>query len=340
MKRILIDERETLLPLEPLTRVCSFTEIRNGVLSPLQRLRLNYPNASIYYVHSNPLFVEAFLERNPDVKPFKGEDADIMVLPRDYTPSDLLSKIAQNIDDDLSFYKDLKKWKNKFKVKVDSFIVEGKKKQLYIHPGATIYPGVIFDLTSGPIVIDKNVTIKPFSFLEGPLYVAGHTTIDNAKIGGGTIIGNTCRIGGEIENSIVGNFSNKHHEGFLGHSILGNWVNMGAMSTTSDLKNNYGYVKLKICEHFYDTNTIKFGSIIGDHSKIGIGVMLNTGSVVDIGCNLVDKVSGYVPAFTWLTPGNDYRLDHFIENTKKIMARRNASLTQKEEQLIRNIYEQ
>lgn len=94
--------------------------------------------------------------------------------------------------------------------------------------------------------------------------------IDNARITGGCIIGHTCRIGGEVENSMIGNFSNKHHEGFLGHSFLGSWVNIGALATTSDLKNNYGFIRIKIGEEQINTETIKFGSIIGDFSKIGI----------------------------------------------------------------------
>lgn len=149
----------------------------------------------------------------------------------------------------------------KFKVKADRFHIYGKNKHLYIHPSSIIYPNVVFDVSSGPIIIDKNVKITSFSFLEGPLYIAEDAQIDNARITGASIIGQACRIGGEVGNSIFENFANKHHEGFVGHSHIGSWVNMGAMQTTSDLKNNYGIVKVKYQSKQISTDTIKFGSI-------------------------------------------------------------------------------
>ena len=154
------------------------------------------------------------------------------------------------------------------------------------------------------------------------------------------IIGQACRIGGEVGNSIFENFANKHHEGFVGHSHIGSWVNMGAMSTTSDLKNNYGIVKVKYQSKQISTDTIKFGSIIGDFSKIAIGVMLNTGTIVDIGSNVTKgRVNGYIPPFSWAESSEKYRLDHFIQDTKKIMARRNQTLSFEEEVLLKSLYE-
>lgn len=340
IKRILIDERNIPTGLDVLTRIRSFSEIRNGIFSSLERLKVLYPEASIFYSHHNSIFAHAFVSRHPECALHNNESIDLVVDPTHLSPWEMLSNISQNITDDLELFKEAKKWTSKFKVKIEGFSVVGKRKHLFIHPTSVVYPNVVFDTTNGPIIIDKGVKITPFSFLEGPLYIAPNSMIDNLKIGGGSIVGSTCRLGGEIENSIIDNFSNKHHEGFLGHSCIGSWVNMGALSTTSDLKNNYGYVKIKVKDLSITTNTIKFGSIIGDFTKVGIGVMLNTGTVLDIGCNIVDsKISGYMPAFSWLNADNKYRLDYFLENTKKIMARRDQQLSVEQELLIRNIYE-
>ncbi|MCB1189963.1 MAG: glucose-1-phosphate thymidylyltransferase [Leptospiraceae bacterium] len=340
VSKIVINESNIPEGLDVTVRFRSFSEIRTGIFTLLQRIKIFYPNAKVFYLHDNPNFMASFLKRNPNCEPYNNEAYDLEYAPIGYCPWELFPQISEQMDKDLSIYKDLKKWITKIKVKPEKYSVQGKSKNLYIHPNAIIYPNVVFDVTSGPIVIDKGVKITSFSFLEGPLYVAPDASIDSARITGSTIIGQNCKIGGEIENSIFGDFSNKHHEGFVGHSYIGNWVNLGALSTTSDLKNNYGIVRIQIAEKKINTNTIKFGSIIGDYTKIAIGTMLNTGTVIDMGCNITDsKVKGYVPAFTW-TDGNErYRLDHFLKDTKKIMARRDKSLNTEDENLIRQLYE-
>ncbi|MBK8396775.1 MAG: glucose-1-phosphate thymidylyltransferase [Leptospiraceae bacterium] len=338
--RILINESEIPEGLEVITRFKSFAEIHTGIFSAIRRLRLQYPGALIYYKNSNIYFTKAFLERNPECKLYNNENIDLEITPNDYLSWKILPLISKQIEDDLCFFEETSKWQKKIKVKADKFHVYGKSKHLYIHPSAIIYPNVVFDVSSGPIIIDKNVKITSFSFLEGPLYISEECRIDNARIGGASIIGNACRIGGEVENSIFENFSNKHHEGFVGHSHIGSWVNLGALVTTSDLKNNYGIVKVRYRNKQISTDTIKFGSIIGDFSKIAIGVMLNTGTIVDIGSNVTkSRVSGYIPPFTWAESAERYRLDHFIKDTKKIMARRNQTLSFEEELLLKNLYE-
>ena len=208
----------------------------------------------------------------------------------------------------------------------------GSEKSLFVSNKAIVNFCCVFDTRQGPIVIDDFTEITPFSYLTGPLYVGKNCKVDNVKIGGGTIIGNNVRVGGEIESSIISDFSNKHHEGFLGHSLVGSWVNLGALSTTSDLKNNYGEIRLNFANSFYpskkdelyvaNTNQIKFGSIIGDCSKIGIGVMINTGTVIDAGCNIWGRTPDkYNYPFSW---GKDetYEINKFFEDASKIFARR------------------
>jgi glucose-1-phosphate thymidylyltransferase len=117
-------------------------------------------------------------------------------------------------------------------------------------------------------------------------------------------------------------------------------VNFGALATTSDLKNNYGVVKIHNGVKSLSTDTIKFGSIIADYTKIAIGCMLNTGTVIDLGSNLFSpRITGYIPKFTWGENSEKYRLDRFLQDTKKIMARRNQILHTEQENLIKHIYE-
>jgi glucose-1-phosphate thymidylyltransferase len=339
-KRILIDESKIPESLLVSTRFNSFIHFRTGIFTLLERIKLIHENYELYYRGLNSAHTAFILSCTPGLKSFSDEVVDEVIYPTDISPWGLLSRVSRQISEDLELFKDHKKWSVKIKVKPDNYRVVGKSKHLFVHPNAEVYPGVVFDVSSGPIVIDKGVRITSFSFLAGPLYVGPDTNIDNARITGGTIIGRTCRLGGEIENSIIGNFTNKHHEGFLGHSLIGNWINIGAMATTSDLKNNYGPVKISIKDTSIHTGTIKFGSIIGDFSKIAIGTMLNTGTVIDVGSNIIDtRISGYIPPFTWIKKDQKYRLDLFLDDTKKIMARRNQAMSQEFEELVKSVYE-
>lgn len=334
-----IDETEVPAGLDILTRFRSFLDLRVGRNTIFAKVKKNYPQAKMYYSHSDPKFQEYFLAKNPNLLPYNGEEASLKIRADQFQPWDLLQAIPSSIEEDLLLSKTILKWRVKFKPKQHRFNLVGKDKNLYIHPTAVVYPGVVIDTTSGPVIIDKDVRITSFSFLEGPLYIGSNSSIDSARITGGTIIGKNCRVGGEIENSILQDYSNKHHEGFLGHSTIGSWVNLGALSTTSDLKNNYGIVPIRVGKVLYSTGSIKFGSIIGDLSKIGIGVMLNTGTTIDVGCSLVDsRISGYVPPFTWLSPDVRYKKDRFIQDTKKIMARRSVELDTADEENLSYTY--
>jgi glucose-1-phosphate thymidylyltransferase len=339
IKAILIDERNRPLALDPISRFHSFVEWNLGGFTLLEKIKLKYPNARVYYAGPDAIFQKLILERHPEILAFTNQDCDQVISPETYLPWDLQRIVTSVIEDTLSLSKEWKKFRQKYKVKSAGFHVVGKDKHLYLHPSVTVYPGVVFDTSTGPIIVDENAKISSFSFLEGPLYIGKGSQIDNARITGGTLIGDSCRIGGEVENSILLDYTNKHHEGFLGHSFVSNWVNLGALSTTSDLKNNYGIVKLKIGTNEVNTGTIKFGSIIGPFSKIAIGVMLNTGCVVDIGSNLVEaRVNGYQNPFTWISKGNNYQLEAFISDTKKIMARRGINLHDYEENYLKSLY--
>ena len=154
----------------------------------------------------------------------------------------------------------------------------GSEDQVRVHPSAHLDPMVLLDVRNGPVVIDRDAVIDSFTRLEGPCYVGPGTHVLGAKIRGGTTIGPCCRIGGEVEASIVQGHSNKYHDGFLGHAYVGEWVNLGAGTQNSDLRNDYGEVTVYVQGHRTGTGQSKVGCFLGDHTKTGLGTLLNTGS--------------------------------------------------------------
>ena len=159
--------------------------------------------------------------------------------------------------------------------------IRGDKKGHLRCPGAVVHPMVVLDAQHGPIYLDERVEVHPFTRIEGPCYVGPGSVLLGCKCRRGNSIGPMCRLGGEVEESIIQGYSNKYHDGFLGHAYVGQWVNLGAMTTNSDLKNDYWNV-LVVLDGTTPVNTgsNKIGSLIGDHAKTSIGTLLNTGAYV------------------------------------------------------------
>lgn len=202
---------------------------------------------------------------------------------------------------------------------------------LHLGAGVTCEPGVVFDTRTGPIFVDDGATLQGPLRLAGPAYVGERTTLFGGSISGSSI-GPMCKVRGEIEASVILGYSNKAHDGFLGHAVLGRWVNLGALTTNSDLKNNYGSVRLRLPEGEVDTGLSKVGCFLGDHVKTGIGTMLNTGTLVGAGSNLFGGLMppNYVPAFSWGSGENldEFRFDKFVEVATTVMKRRGLELTE------------
>lgn len=220
-------------------------------------------------------------------------------------------------------------------------VVLHNPEQIYIHPQAQLDGPLVLDARGGPIVIDA-AHIEPFSFIQGPCAVGPGALISSARIRGETTIGPVCRIGGEVEASIVQGYTNKHHDGFLGHSYLGEWVNIGAMTTTSDLKNTYGNIKIVI-EGMgqVDSGQMKLGCFLADHVKLGIGLHLNGGSMIGTGSNIFGAhfAPKTVPSFTWGGERfREYQIDRMIAVTRKVMSRRKIALTDDQEAMLREVF--
>ncbi|MEO0114867.1 MAG: putative sugar nucleotidyl transferase [candidate division WOR-3 bacterium] len=218
-------------------------------------------------------------------------------------------------------------------------IIYGDLSRLYLEAESKVEPGVILNLHAGPIYLDRGATIRPLSLVEGPCYIGKNTIIDSAKIRPNCSFGENCRIGGEVEASIFQGFSNKHHDGFLGHSYIGEWVNIGAGTSNSDLRNDYGSVKVTLGKQVIDSGSVKLGCFIGDHTKIAIGTLINTGTVIGIFANVFfpGLTPKTVPSFSW-GGKKRWKIDEVLKTAKAMMARRNVLLTKNYEKLIRYLY--
>jgi len=216
------------------------------------------------------------------------------------------------------------------------------EEDIVIGSEAEIRSGTVLDASEGPIIISDRVRIEPNAIINGPCFIgAGSIIRGGAKIGGGTSIGNACRIGGEVEETIIAPYSNKQHEGFVGHSYIGSWVNIGAGSCNSDLKNNYMKVKAWCSGALKETGRRFLGVVVGDHAKIAINSRINTGTVIGFNSNVL--TSGFppkfVPSFSWsLEPEfEEYDLKSALETAEIMMDRRNEDFSPAMEELFKVI---
>ena len=221
----------------------------------------------------------------------------------------------------------------------------GASSDTYISDYADIDPYVVIDTRNGPVSIDRDVQIQSFTRIEGPCHVARGARVFRGQLRGGTTVGESCRVGGEIEECILHACVNKYHEGYLGHSYICPWVNLGAMSTTSDLKSDYSTVHVPIDGNLVDTEAVKVGSFIGDHTRTAIDSMFNTGTSIGIMSLIVPGGSllpRHIPSYCGVRNGQlsgDWTLDRAIEAARAAMQRRDVQLTAAGETLLRRLHE-
>jgi UDP-N-acetylglucosamine diphosphorylase/glucosamine-1-phosphate N-acetyltransferase len=206
------------------------------------------------------------------------------------------------------------------------------KENIFLGKGSRIMPGVVLDAENGPIWIGQNTRVLPNAVLRGPLAIGDHCLVKiAAKIYENTSVGPVCKVGGEIEGSIIQEFSNKQHDGFLGHAYLGAWINIGADTNNSDLKNNYGEISVYLNDRSINTGKRFLGLIMGDHSKTGINTMFNTGTVVGVNCNIYGEgfPPKFIPSFSWGGPAaiREFQFDKALEVARIVMDRRKIAFT-------------
>ncbi len=214
------------------------------------------------------------------------------------------------------------------------------QKNIHISDSAKISAGVILDASEGPIIIDENAFIDIGVMIKGNTYIGKNSKINpGAKLNGEVSIGPYCKIGGEVEATIFHGYSNKQHDGYIGHSYIGEWVNLGANTNNSDLKNNYGKIKFDLGFKKIDTNEMFIGSMIGDFSKIAISTMLNTGTYIGMGANVFG--SGFqnklIQSFSWgKKEVTDFK--KFLSTLEVVKSRRDENISEKEKNLLRTLY--
>ncbi|MCZ6594302.1 MAG: GlmU family protein [Bacteroidetes bacterium] len=220
------------------------------------------------------------------------------------------------------------------------------EKDIFIETGATL-PLCSLNATDGPIYIGKDARILEGSMIRGPFALCEGALVKmSAKIYGGTTVGPFCKIGGEVNNSVLFANSNKGHDGFMGNSVLGEWCNVGADTNTSNLKNDYSEVRLwdYETEEFANTGLQFCGLMMGDHSKCGINTMFNTGTVVGVSANIFGSgfPRNFIPSFSWggSTGMTTYKTSKAFEVAKVVMARRDIEFAAEDEKILEHIFEE
>jgi len=224
--------------------------------------------------------------------------------------------------------------------------IRGSRSDVYVAPGALVHPMVVIDAEHGPVYIDRGVEVHPFTRIEGPCYIGPETVLLGAKCREGNSIGPVCRIGGEVEESIIQGYTNKYHDGFIGHAYVGEWVNLGALTTNSDLKNDYSSVSVMLgSRRTVDTRSTKVGSLIGDHVKTSIGTWLNTGSYVGAMALVVATgapLPKFIPSFAWFLKGvvtKGFGKGQLYETARTAMARRGRQWSEAQESMWDAVFE-
>jgi UDP-N-acetylglucosamine diphosphorylase/glucosamine-1-phosphate N-acetyltransferase len=205
--------------------------------------------------------------------------------------------------------------------------------------GARVEPGVTFDVRNGAVVLEQYVYVKSGTRFEGPAYVGPGTEVLGGLIQS-SVLGPRCRVRGEIADSVFLGYTNKAHDGFIGHSAIGRWVNLGADTVTSDLKNTYGNVRLRLGDETIETHRQKLGTLMGDHVKTAIGTLLETGTVIGAGANVfgATRPPKYVPPFAWGTDGETMNGDGFLTVASRVMPRRQVEVTDDVRRMLEELY--
>ncbi len=234
-------------------------------------------------------------------------------------------------------------WQDKglIKGKLGSSVSITQESQVYVGQQSVIEDFVYIDSQSGPVCIGDHVYIQSHTRLQGPLYIGDHTHVLGGKLSRSSI-GPWCKVAGEITDTIFAGYANKAHEGFIGHSYMGEWVNLGASTTVSNLKNTYGDISILTPEMQGSTGQMFLGAILGDHVKTGIGTRLNTGTVVGTGASIWGSSvhPKWIPYFAFgQGPDYDrYNLQKFLDVCDKVLARRNQVLSTQDHHILQSLW--
>ncbi len=227
----------------------------------------------------------------------------------------------------------------------ESVTVIGPREAVFLEEGAAVYASVL-NTQNGPVYVGKNAEVMEGCLIRGPFALGESSQVKmGAKIYGATTFGPHCKVGGEVNNSVIFGYSNKAHDGFLGNSVIGEWCNLGADSNNSNLKNNYAPVKLWHYgkKGFVNTGLQFCGLMMGDHSKCGINTMFNTGTVVGVSANIFGSgfPRNFIPSFSWggAAGFSEYKTAEAISTAKRVYERRSLEFDETEQEILHHIFE-
>lgn len=250
-------------------------------------------------------------------------------------PWDIISVLKNSLATQVSTVKDETQLCEEVTVTGDNTVAVGRN--------ASVEAGTVLDVRNGGVYIGPGAYVAP-SRIVGPAYIDGMAQVKQFTIIEASYIGYNCRIGGEVEHSVISDHTNKAHVGFVGHSYIGEWVNIGAMTTTSDLKMTYGNIKMNSGKNKkIDTGQNKIGSFFADMVKTSIGTLIYSGRRIGVSSHLHGLVAQDVPSFTiyGTSIGGrnvELKLDSIIETQRKVMRRRNQTMTKAYEQMIKDVF--
>lgn len=340
----LILEEEHAENFAPLTLTRATWELRYGAWCPLERALLRTDKVALRVRPELAAYARAKtgLPVNEDIERLGIQGEKFSGLPFS-TPWQILAHSDKLIEADFELWRQTFQNSQALALSPGAHVV-GEASRLHIGEGASVQAGCVLDVSNGPIILAPGVQVK-YSQIVGPVFVGAGSVVDGARLRPGASLGHGCKVGGEVSASIFQSRVNKAHEGFVGHTWAGRWVNFGALATTSNLKNTYGTIRFhQSAQVLVDTGAQFLGSIIGDHTKIGIGQMLNTGSHIGAGCNIFGGgvAPKYVPSFSWGGAAGwaEYRLPDCLKTVRATLGRRHAELRDESEEVLRRVFEE
>lgn len=333
---------EALPQTIPFSRLRTIFSLRDGIYTPIERVKVKYANdkLELYFSHPDKNYQDLVASVDgllPMPVGMTERDFNLVISSETINTLSIFNKVKANILADLALT-DKSRFlsADDFEKKFPLVEVLGDRNLLYVANDVNIISrNVILDTRAGVVIIDSGTVISPFSMISGTVYIGQGCDITNARISHNTIIGKHCRVSGEVSSVLFNDYSYKSHDGYIGKTVVGSWVNFGAMTTTSNLKNNYSDITLMLPItlqrrsniELISTHDIKFGSLIGDFCKTAIGTMINCGTVIDTGCNiLANRPEKYVPPMRWADSVIKYDKERFIKDCSYILSRKGITL--------------
>ena len=318
--------------LEPLSDLRASFECRTGGLTILERLIRDKGSKPAGFVCDDALRSELIAART-GLSCVTNPEGDV-IEHESMTLWSVLDALPELLASDLEHAEEYKSSKD--------LTVVGKHR-VDIHSSVNIFPNVVFDVTNGAIRVEENVTIKAGVVITGPCWICNDSTLsEQAVIKANTVIGPMCKIGGEVGGTIFQGYANKVHDGHLGDSIVGEWVNLGAGTTNSNLLNTYGEIILKTLDgKRHKTGRSYLGCFVGDHVKTAICTRIMTGTIIGTGAMIASSTPAQspTPRFSWVTDGvaRAYNINKFVAVAKTVMERRNEKLHKSTDAVIRQL---